>query len=266
MKCFVEFASKKYNIDFSKGLDISISLNFNGNQPNTYNVDKATSVEYRDGQFIGDTRKGGPCNFETYTFTPHCNGTHTECIGHITKERVSIRECLKEEIIPTTVISVTPKKCTESYIPNINEDDLIISKQDLQEQLKKVETCFLKALVVRTLPNNEDKKTRDYMMKKPAFFSVEAMSYIVSLGVVQLLVDTPSVDRLFDEGHLIAHNIFWETKAKEFNFKSKNKTITEMIFVEDSIEDGKYLLNLQVPAFVSDAAPSRPILYKLYAF
>ena len=38
-----------------------------------------------------------------------------------------------------------------------------------------------------------------------------------------------------------------------------------MIFVEDSIEDGKYLLNLHVPAFVSDAAPNRPIIYKLYA-
>ena len=65
----------------------------------------------------------------------------------------------KEEIIPATVVSVTPKKCTESYIPNINDDDLVISKHDLQEQLKSVETCFLKALVVRTLPNNEDKKT-----------------------------------------------------------------------------------------------------------
>ena len=168
-KCFVEFASKKYNIDFSKGLDISIPLKFNGSQPNTYNVDKATSIEYRDGQFIETQEKGGPCNFETYTFTPHCNGTHTECIGHITKERISISECLKEEHITCYGCLSYTKKCTESYIPNINEDDLIISKQDLQEQLNSVETCFLKALVVRTLPNNEDKKTRDYMMKTALF-------------------------------------------------------------------------------------------------
>ena len=46
-----------------------------------------------DGQFIGDTRMGGPCNFETYSITPHCNGTHTECVGHITNERVSILNC-----------------------------------------------------------------------------------------------------------------------------------------------------------------------------
>jgi hypothetical protein len=76
-------------------------------------------------------------------------------------------------------------------------------------------------------------------------------------------VDTPSLDRLFDDGHLSAHNIFWETKAKEFNSKTQNKTITEMIYVPNTIEDGRYMLNLQIAAFVSDAAPSRPIIYKI---
>ena len=101
------------------------------------------------------------------------------------------------------------------------------------------------------------------MKEDPSFFSIEAMEYIVSLGVEHLLVDTPSVDRLLDDGHLSTHNIFWETKGKEFNTNAKNKTITEMIFVSENIQDGNYLLNLQIPAFVSDAAPSRPILYKV---
>ena len=97
----------------------------------------------------------------------------------------------------------------------------------------------------------------------PAFFSIDAMEYIVSLGIQHLLVDTPSVDRLLDDGHLSAHNIFWETKGKQFNLNTKNKTITEMIFASENIKDGRYLLNLQIPAFVSDAAPSRPIIYKI---
>ena len=101
------------------------------------------------------------------------------------------------------------------------------------------------------------------MKEAPAFLSIEAMEYIVSLGVDHLLVDTPSVDRLLDEGNLSSHNIFWETKEKEFNSKTQNKTITEMIFASEDIKDGCYLLNLQIPAFVSDAAPSRPILYKI---
>ena len=89
------------------------------------------------------------------------------------------------------------------------------------------------------------------------------MNYIVDLGVKHLLVDMPSVDRLFDDGILSAHNIFWETKEKKLNVNSLNKTITEMIFVPNNIKDGKYLLNLQFAPFVADAAPSRPILYKI---
>ena len=263
MKGKFEIGSSEYSVDFSEKYDISIPLVFNGLQPNTYGADIASSKAYEDTQFIGDTRRGGPCNFETYTLTPHCNGTHTECIGHITNERISILSSLNEELFPSTLISVTPEKTSENYTPKLNDDDLVITKSSLKKSLEKANTYFLKALVIRTLPNLETKKNRDYMKESPSFFSIEAMEYLVSLGVEHLLVDTPSVDRLFDDGHLSAHNIFWETTGKELNPNTENKTITEMIFAPNIINDGKYLLNLQMPAFISDAAPSRPILYKI---
>ncbi len=263
MKAEVEIKNKKYSIDFSKGIDISIPLYFNGEQPNTYGVERASSRPYQDGQFVGDTRKGGPCNFETYNFTPHCNGTHTECIGHITDDRIDVLSSLNEEMIPSTIISVTPKTANENYAPDLNAEDLVITKADLESQINGREVEFLRGLIIRTLPNSENKKKRNYMQEPSPFFSIEAMEYIVSLGVQCLLVDTPSVDRLLDEGHLSSHNIFWETKEKKFNPNTQNKTITEMIFVSENTEDGRYLLNLQIPAFVSDAAPSRPILYKV---
>jgi arylformamidase len=263
MKAKISFNTLDFEVNFSKGNDISIPINFNGEQPNTYGVDIATSKPYQDGQFIGDTRKGGPCNFETYSFTPHCNGTHTECIGHITNERVSVLTSLDQEMIPATLVSVTPKNTTENYTPDLNKEDLVITKEDLEMQLKDINPAFLQGLIIRTLPNSDNKKSRDYMIVSPAFFSIDAMEYIVSLRVDHLLVDTPSVDRLLDDGHLSAHNVFWETKGKEFNPNTKNKTITEMIFAPSSLEDGTYLLNLQIPAFVSDAAPSRPIIYKI---
>jgi len=263
MKAKFSFKTIDFEINFSEGNDISIPINFNGAQPNTYGVDIATSKPYQDGQFIGDTRKGGPCNFETYSFTPHCNGTHTECIGHITDERVSVLSSLNEGMIRATLVSVTPRNTTENYTPDLNKEDLVITKDDLELKLKDVDPAFLQGLIVRTIPNLENKKSRDYMKFAPAFFSIDAMKYIVSLGVVHLLVDTPSVDRLLDDGHLSAHNIFWETKGKEFNPNTQNKTITEMIFAPSYLEDGAYLLNLQIPAFVSDAAPSRPIIYKI---
>jgi hypothetical protein len=45
--------------------------------------------------------------------------------------------------------------------------------------------------------------------------------------------------------------------------KPSPKTVTELIHVSPSLPDGQYMLNLQVAAFASDAAPSRPILYEI---
>ena len=263
MNAELKIDNKTYLVDFSKCYDISIPLNFNGNQPNTYGVDCASSKPYTDDQFIGDRRKGGPCNFEIYKLIPHCNGTHTECIGHITEERISILDSLNDIMISSTLITITPSITNELYIPNLNSEDLVITKKDLCKVMDRIPSHLLKGLIIRTLPNSCAKKSQDYMKIPPAFFSIEAMQYIVSKGVEHLLVDTPSVDRLFDEGNLSAHNIFWDTKKKKYNSNTKHKTITEMIFVDNHIEDGSYLLNLQIPAFVSDAAPSRPIIFKL---
>tara|TARA_B100001093_G_scaffold520499_2_gene616894 strand:- start:2707 stop:3507 length:801 start_codon:yes stop_codon:yes gene_type:complete len=263
MKAIIELNFKKVHVDFSKGEDISIPLIFNGNQPNTYDVPKASAKPYSDNSFIGDIRRGGPCNFETVNLTPHCNGTHTECIGHITEKRISIIESLKEELIPSFLITIEPCNAEESYVPQIMPEDLVISKKKLKEKLENVSPAFLQALIIRTTPNHEDKKNRNYMKKPSCFFTIEAMNYIVSLGVKHLLVDIPSVDRLFDDGILSGHNIFWETEEKKFNNDSKEKTITEMIFVPNEILDGKYLLNLQIAPFVLDASPSRPVIYQL---
>jgi len=41
-------------------------------------------------------------------------------------------------------------------------------------------------------------------------------------------------------------------------------TITELIFVPNSVKDGKYILNILIAPFENDASPSKPILYKLY--
>ncbi|MEZ4849568.1 MAG: hypothetical protein R3B93_13310 [Bacteroidia bacterium] len=73
-------------------IDISIPLIFNGLQPNTYGVPKAKAKAFEGEGFIGDVRRGGSCNFEELQFIPHCNGTHTECVGHISEERISIHE------------------------------------------------------------------------------------------------------------------------------------------------------------------------------
>lgn len=258
-----------YEADISTPLDISIPLQFNGPQPNTYDVGIAVSKAFESGDFIGDTRRGGGCNFEEYTLIPHCNGTHTECVGHIVNDRISIQRILKDTLIPSALITVMTENAVssvDSYSPSKTAGDMIISKKMLEEALRDVFPGFLEGLMIRTLPNEESKKNRLYMQQQPPFFSLEAMEYIVEKGVTHLLVDIPSVDRTFDEGKLSTHHIFWNIQQGSHEVKKascSSKTITEMIYVPDEIPDGIYLLNLQIASFVADATPSRPVLFQL---
>ena len=69
----------------------------------------------------------------------------------------------------------------------------------------------------------------------------------------------PSVDKERDGGELLAHNAFWNTSGKI----RMNATITEFIYVPNTIEDGEYLLNLMIAPFENDATPSKPVLYQI---
>ncbi len=269
MEINFQIGNKKFKCETSEPAEISIPLNFNGEQPNTYDVVKAAAKAVETAEFVGDTRRGGSCNFEEYRLIPHCNGTHTECVGHISFERISVNEVLKDVYIPSVLISVSPEKAfhtKENYIPDKNENDFLITKKILEEKLVNTDRDFLEGMIVRTLPNDVSKKFRQYMNRLPPFFSIEAMEYIANLNVKHLLMDIPSVDRTFDEGKLTAHHIFWNVPYGSHEVDKQNhsmKTITEMVYAPNEIKDGNYLMNIQIPDFVSDAAPSRIFLYNI---
>ncbi len=263
----IKFHHQTSQIDAANPLDISIPLAFNDLQPNIYGVEHAASKAYEDSYFVGDTRLGGSCNFENIYLNPHCNGTHTECVGHLTNERISVQECLQEAFMLAELITVSAENALETddtYSVKLDENDWMITLRSIQNSKFKIQNS--KALIIRTLPNDDSKKSRDYSRQNPPFFSLEAMQLIVESGVKHLLVDIPSLERLHDEGKLANHRIFWnvEPGASEKNAQTRlNNTITEMVYVPDEIRDGEYLLNLQIAPFVSDASPSRPLLFRL---
>lgn len=258
-----------FSFDVSQPVCISIPVNFYGDQPNTYNVPKASAKAFESSGFIGDTRKGGGCNFEAFRMIPHCNGTHTECIGHISFDRIFINDVLKDSFIPSTLITVAPENAfdtSDNYEPGKNETDMLITKKILEYKLRNADAEFLQGLLIRTLPNDDSKKSRQYMNNLPPFFSIEAMEYIASLNVNHLMIDIPSVDRTFDEGKLTAHHIFWNVKKESHDVNIKihsMKTITEMIYVPETVKDGICIACIQIPDLCSDAAPSRILIYKI---
>jgi hypothetical protein len=118
--------------------------------------------------------------------------------------------------------------------------------------------------VIRTTPNLNEKKYYRYSNHSPPFFSNDALRFIKGIGICHLVVDLPSIDRIEDNGILGNHRIFWGdgVDAKgEVNTESMG-TITELAYIENNIPNGFYFLNIQLPHFVCDAAPSRPILLK----
>ena len=240
----------------SDPIDISIPLRFDGPQPNAFGVEPAESTACEYGQLIGDTRRGGSCNFERVTFIPHCNGTHTECVGHITDERISLLDCLTDVFIPATLVSVGPE---------FSGEDLVISAQQLETALGAGVGKAANALIIRTVPNDSSKLERTYDADYiPPYFTKDAMEFIVEMGFAHLLVDLPSIDRLFDDGKLLNHRMFWNIEPGSFETNANtrmNSTITELIYVPNDVADGDYLLNLQIAPFSSDAAPSRPLLF-----
>ena len=114
-------------------------------------------------------------------------------------------------------------------------------------------------MVIRTLPNTAAKKSKKYSHTNWPYLEESAAIYLRELGVEHLLIDLPSVDKEKDDGQLLAHRAFW-------NYPKNTRTeatITEFIYVANSIKDGTYVLNLQIAPFENDATPSKPILYKI---
>lgn len=263
----ISLNGREYKIEWGEPIDISIPLNFEGPQPNAYGVEPATSEPCQAGDLVGDTRRGGSVNFEQYTFIPHCNGTHTECVGHITHERISVRDCLQAIFIRAVLVSVlgkAPGETDESYIVTPPASDRLITRALLEAALAGRQNS--EALIVRTLPNDASKLQRRYGtgLVSP-YFTTEAIRFIVECGFKHLIVDVPSIDRLFDQGNLSNHRIFWNVEPGTYVIHADSRiysTITEFIYVPDEVEDGEYLLNLQIAPFASDASPSRPILFR----
>ena len=108
------------------------------------------------------------------------------------------------------------------------------------------------------------KLSRSYSGGNPPYVTSAAMRAIRQLGVDHLLLDLPSVDREEDAA-LTAHRIFWEMPGtgNDDAAGGRHRTITEMAFVDDTIDDGVYMLDLQIPSLLLDAVPSRPVLYKV---
>lgn len=254
MKTTINHNNTTFEIDLSKPIDISIPLTNTDENPIAWYIDKLVIEPVVFGDWIGKVSEGSSStNFNNIFFNPHGHGTHTECLGHITRDFYSINQCLKQFFFTAELISVQPE---------IQGEDSVITKNQLELALNGKTP---EAVVIRTLPNEKSKLSKKYSHTNPPYLAEEAAIFIRESGIQHVLIDLPSVDKEEDEGKLLAHKAFWNVKnVNDLNEDARmNCTITEMIFVKDEITDGSYILNIQIASFENDASPSKPILYKI---
>ena len=253
MKATIQHNNTTFKIDLSKPIDISIPLTSTDDNPIAWYIDKPLIEPVKMGDWVGKVSEGSSTNFNNIFFNPHGHGTHTECLGHITKDFYSINQALKQFFFLAEVISIQPE---------VQGEDQVITKRQIEKELQSKKP---EAIIMRTLPNDEAKKSTNYSNTNAPYLDEAAATFIRDRGIKHLLIDLPSVDKEKDEGKLLAHKAFWNVKdVNTLNADARHDaTITEMIYVNDEVKDGSYLLNLQIASFENDASPCKPVLYKL---
>ncbi len=235
-----------YKVDLEQAIDISIPIS--DHSARAWYVDPVKIEPVRNGDWVGEVKSGGSVNFRNIFFNPHGHGTHTECVGHISPEIYSINKNLKNYFFIAELITVLPDQ--------LENGDHIITRKHLEVLLKGKNP---EAVILRTIDNSEAKLSLNWSNSNPPYLEEAAALYLAELKIQHLLIDLPSVDKEVDEGKLLAHRAFWEYPHNT----QFHRTITEFIYVPNSIYDGSYLLNLQTAPFENDASPSRPVLFRI---
>lgn len=248
MKATITINNKTYTTNLSEGINISFSLQKEIDLPKAFYAPQFNIEAVRADTFVGSTEEGGILNFKNIFVNPHGNGTHTECVGHISKEPYFIKDCLKEAFHLAELVTINPEK--------IEKDSVITLQQVEKLQLD----TNIKAIIIRTLPNSIADKQKDWSGTNPPYIHHKAMEYLVQQGIEHFLIDLPSVDREEDEGKLLAHKFFWNYPSNKVR---ESCTITEMIYADNKLKDGLYFVNLQIMPIKMDASPSTILVYEV---
>lgn len=234
----------QFEVDLGKKIDLTLPIR-RAKNVNAYYLPEPKFQTFEVEGFIGDVNRGGSCNVEVLNLHPHANGTHTECVGHISKEKVYVSQVLQD------------KNFFYAGLYTLLPENGVITKKQF---LAKFPTWDKKisALIIRTLPNDAKKRSRVYSGQNPPYVAADLMAYFHEMGIVHFLIDLPSVDKE-DDPKLLGHHAFFHYPES----LSLKKTITELIYIPESVKDGRYLLNIQTPQIETNAVPSSITLYEL---
>lgn len=233
---------KNSALDLEFVADLSLPV---GDVPRAWYIDAPTFEPVRLGEWVGSVGEGGAVNFFNVGFNPHAHGTHTETAGHILPKRHSVHQHFKDYFTNTLVLTVAPSNG-------------LITLEDFKARWEVLAEGAVKSVIVRTEIEPDNVATRAYSNTGWPYLDAGIGTFLREQGVDHVLIDQPSVDQEEDGGALACHRAFWGPQPE----LSLHRTISELLHIPKHVQDGHYLLNLQVAPLDNDAAPSRPLLYR----
>ena len=257
MRLSVEWKGSRYEAQLGAAIDLSLPVDFAGEQPTFFGLPAARQVAIEAGDFVGDTERGGSCNCRQLILCPHGNGTHTESYQHVTADAPAPAQVLDAALMTAQVITVsstTLSQSAEHYSSWGQPDDRVISCAAIKAAIDGADCP--ESVILRTRPNGDAKRYANYDQEWAPYLTYEAIDWLHQSGLKHLIVDLPSIDRHDDGGELPNHHRFWGALGAR-------ATLTELAYIPDEVDDGLYLLNLQLPHLLTDAVPSRPVLIPL---
>ena len=247
--------NEKKKVDLNRPIDLSLTSKVK-NSFKAWYVDEIKIKVIKNGDFVGSVNQGGSVNFKELLINPHGNMTHTESVGHISKEEVFVNKILSKCHFSSQLVTISPEEAISDGEFGIKKGDFLIGIEQIKDKLRP----NIESLIIRTQNDYSQLKEKIYNNTNWPYLTEETATYIRNCGITHLLIDQPSVDKEFDDGKLLAHKAFWNYPHE----LDKKRTITELIGIPDEINDGIYLLNLSMANIENDASPSRPTIYKLF--
>jgi arylformamidase len=251
-------ASRLYSkFDFEAATALVRPLTFEHSAETFFGAPPAESKPLILGGFSGSVARGASCNCHRVMIAPHCHGTHTESVGHLTLTQPKLAELLPLAPLPALLLTVTTAPAPisdEDSDPAPRPGDRLITRKGLLKAWPDALPFEPKALLIRS------RGTAD--PANPPFLTRQATEEIIARDISHLVLDLPSIDRTVDGGKLTAHRVFFglPTGSTDLNDATRaHATLTELAQFPSSVIDGPCGLMIQIPAWQGDAAPSRPI-------
>lgn len=255
--------AREWRSRLSEPVSLARTLDFAGAHPRAFGAPAATTAPFVAGGFNGEVARGASCNCRSVTLIPHCNGTHTESVAHLTLDTLAIESIVPLQPVPAVLVTVAPVEATstgEGTDPAPRPGDRVVTAEAIARAWPRgwpADFPAPEALVLRT---------GDGAGSPPPYLTREAAALAAARGIRHLVLELPSVDREDDGGRLAGHREFFGLPAASTalaDAKRADCTVTELALVPASCRDGAGALQLQVTPWLGDAVPSRPLWFAL---